>query len=92
MLESRRIALADHIARSGMGVMLATIWIHLGTDASKINDRLAVHFYSVAFLAFSMFACIVLCRRRLTRSYRSKCLSLESPDVSASLFGSILFG
>lgn len=33
--------------------MLATIWIHLGTNASKINDRLAVHFYSVAFLAFS---------------------------------------
>ncbi|KAJ9111238.1 hypothetical protein QFC22_006538 [Naganishia vaughanmartiniae] len=37
---------------AGMGVMLATIWIHLGTDASKINDRLSVHFYSVAFLAF----------------------------------------
>ena len=33
--------------------MLATIWIHLGANASKINDRLAVHFYSVAFLAFS---------------------------------------
>jgi hypothetical protein len=37
----------------GMGLMLATIWIHLGTDASTINDRLSVHFYSVAFLAFS---------------------------------------
>lgn len=39
----------------GMGVMLATIWIHLGTDASTINDRPSVHFYSVAFLAFSMW-------------------------------------
>ncbi|KAJ9095315.1 hypothetical protein QFC21_005681 [Naganishia friedmannii] len=41
---------------AGMGVMLATIWIHLGTDASKINDRLSVHFYSVAFLAFMSVA------------------------------------
>lgn len=42
-----------HLCRKGMGVMLATIWIHLETHANKINDRLAVHFYSVAFLAFS---------------------------------------
>lgn len=41
---------------AGMGVMLATIWIHLGTRASKINDRLSVHFYSVAFLAFMSVA------------------------------------
>jgi hypothetical protein len=40
---------------SGMGVMLATIWIRLGDEASTINDRLSVHFYSVAFLAFSRF-------------------------------------
>lgn len=36
-----------------MGVMLATIWIRLGTEAGTINDRLSVHFYSVAFLSFS---------------------------------------
>lgn len=29
-----------------------TIWIRLGTADSKINDRLSVFFYSVAFLAF----------------------------------------
>ncbi|KAJ7930537.1 P-loop containing nucleoside triphosphate hydrolase protein [Mycena leptocephala] len=29
-----------------------TIWIRLGTHDSTINDRLSVHFYSVAFLAF----------------------------------------
>jgi hypothetical protein len=29
-----------------------TIWIRLGRSDSIINDRLSVHFYSVAFLAF----------------------------------------
>lgn len=28
--------------------MLATIWIRLGTDASKINDRLSIYFFGVA--------------------------------------------
>ncbi|KAF5367203.1 hypothetical protein D9758_003922 [Tetrapyrgos nigripes] len=41
---------------AGMGVMLALIWINLGDDDSKINDRLSVHFYSVAFLAFMSVA------------------------------------
>jgi len=27
---------------SGMGLLLATIWIHLGYSAEKINDRLSV--------------------------------------------------
>ncbi|KAJ3517350.1 hypothetical protein NLJ89_g561 [Agrocybe chaxingu] len=40
----------------GMGFMLATIWIRLGTEDSTINDRLSVHFYSVAFLAFMSVA------------------------------------
>ncbi|KAF8154965.1 P-loop containing nucleoside triphosphate hydrolase protein [Crassisporium funariophilum] len=40
----------------GMGFMLATIWIRLGTEDSIINDRLSVHFYSVAFLAFMSVA------------------------------------
>lgn len=41
---------------AGMGLMLATIWIKLGREASTINDRLSVHFYSVAFLAFMSVA------------------------------------
>ncbi|KAJ6457693.1 P-loop containing nucleoside triphosphate hydrolase protein [Mycena sanguinolenta] len=41
---------------AGMGIMLATIWIRLGTSDSKINDRLSVHFFSVAFLAFMSVA------------------------------------
>ncbi|EAU87223.1 hypothetical protein CC1G_10502 [Coprinopsis cinerea okayama7 len=40
----------------GMGFMLATIWIRLGLSDSTINDRLSVHFYSVAFLAFMSVA------------------------------------
>ncbi|GLB44858.1 putative ABC-2 type transporter [Lyophyllum shimeji] len=40
----------------GMGLMLATIWIRLGHHDSTINDRLSVHFYSVAFLAFMSVA------------------------------------
>jgi len=39
-----------------MGVMLATIWIRLPQVDSRINDRLSVHFYSVAFLAFMSVA------------------------------------
>ncbi|KAK0206482.1 P-loop containing nucleoside triphosphate hydrolase protein [Desarmillaria ectypa] len=40
----------------GMGLMIATIWIRLGLRDSTINDRLSVHFYSVAFLAFMSVA------------------------------------
>ncbi|KAJ7085467.1 P-loop containing nucleoside triphosphate hydrolase protein [Mycena belliarum] len=41
---------------AGMGLMLATIWVNLGTDDSTVNDRLSVHFFSVAFLAFMSVA------------------------------------
>ncbi|GAA96982.1 uncharacterized protein L969DRAFT_90390 [Mixia osmundae IAM 14324] len=37
---------------AGMGAMLALIWIRLGTDSGKIQDRLSVSFFSVAFLSF----------------------------------------
>ncbi|VDC00690.1 unnamed protein product [Peniophora sp. CBMAI 1063] len=40
----------------GMGVMLATIWVNLPQTASRIDDRLSVHFYSVAFLGFMSVA------------------------------------
>ncbi|EJD54483.1 P-loop containing nucleoside triphosphate hydrolase protein [Auricularia subglabra TFB-10046 SS5] len=40
----------------GMGVLLATVWVNLGTAAVKINDRLSVHFFSVAFLGFMSVA------------------------------------
>lgn len=41
---------------AGMGFMLAVIWIRLGHKDSTINDRLSVHFYSTAFLAFMSVA------------------------------------
>jgi len=37
---------------AGMGFLLATIWIRLGSDAAKIQDYLSVCFFSVAFLSF----------------------------------------
>ncbi|GAA6011592.1 hypothetical protein JCM11491_004698 [Sporobolomyces phaffii] len=40
----------------GMGLLLATIWIHLGYSADKINDRLSVSFFAVAFLGFMSVA------------------------------------
>ncbi|GAA5911516.1 hypothetical protein JCM5296_000914 [Sporobolomyces johnsonii] len=36
----------------GMGLLLALVWIRLGTSSNKINDRLSVAFFSVAFLGF----------------------------------------
>lgn len=45
----------------GMAIMMGTIWIQLGYEASTINDRLSVHFYSVAFLAFMSVAGIPSC-------------------------------
>lgn len=35
---------------------LATVWVNLPQISSRINDRLSVHFFSVAFLAFMSVA------------------------------------
>ncbi|KAJ7020819.1 ABC-2 type transporter-domain-containing protein [Mycena alexandri] len=58
-----RDALLEHDAVNYSRNLLAygvragiTIWIRLGTDDSTINDRLSVHFFSVAFLAFMSVA------------------------------------
>ncbi|KDN36243.1 P-loop containing nucleoside triphosphate hydrolase protein [Tilletiaria anomala UBC 951] len=40
----------------GMGVLLATVWVNLPQLDSRINDRLSVHFFSVAFLGFMSVA------------------------------------
>ncbi|KAI0339335.1 P-loop containing nucleoside triphosphate hydrolase protein [Trametopsis cervina] len=40
----------------GMGVLLATVWVNLAQTSSKVNDRLSVHFFSVAFLGFMSVA------------------------------------
>jgi len=70
----------------GMGVMLATIWIRLPQVDSRINDRLGVHFYSVAFLAFMSVAGIpsfleeraVFLRERSNGLYSSAAYSIAS--------------
>ncbi|WOO83149.1 ABC transporter G family member 11 [Vanrija pseudolonga] len=40
----------------GMGAMLALIWINLARVDDRINDRLSIHFFSVAFLSFMSVA------------------------------------
>ncbi|SNX85063.1 related to ATP-binding cassette protein (ABC) transporter [Melanopsichium pennsylvanicum] len=40
----------------GMGVLLATVWVNLEQTDTRINDRLSVHFFSVAFLGFMAVA------------------------------------
>jgi hypothetical protein len=42
----------------GMGVLLGTVWIHnaRSRDATTIQDRLSVHFFSIAFLGFMSVA------------------------------------
>ncbi|PWN31519.1 P-loop containing nucleoside triphosphate hydrolase protein [Meira miltonrushii] len=40
----------------GMGVLMATIWVNLAKTDSRINDRLSIHFFSVAFLGFMSVA------------------------------------
>jgi ABC-type multidrug transport system ATPase subunit/ABC-type multidrug transport system permease subunit len=40
----------------GMGVLMATIWVHLARTDSRINDRISVHFFAVAFLGFMSVA------------------------------------
>lgn len=40
----------------GMGILLATVWVHLSPTSSHLNDRLSVHFFSVAFLGFMSVA------------------------------------
>ncbi|SPO26649.1 related to ATP-binding cassette protein (ABC) transporter [Ustilago trichophora] len=40
----------------GMGILLATVWVNLAQTDTRINDRLSVHFFSVAFLGFMAVA------------------------------------
>ncbi|TIC63007.1 P-loop containing nucleoside triphosphate hydrolase protein [Wallemia mellicola] len=35
-----------------MGLLIATVWLHLGTSSDKINERLSIHSFGVTFIAF----------------------------------------
>ncbi|KAJ8082345.1 hypothetical protein PM082_008200 [Marasmius tenuissimus] len=78
---------------AGMGLMLATIWINLGTDDSTINDRLSVHFYSAAFLSFMSVAGIPSFLEERSVFYREKKNGLYStlPFVLANTMVNIPF-
>ncbi|KAH8091409.1 P-loop containing nucleoside triphosphate hydrolase protein [Cristinia sonorae] len=74
----------------GMGVMLATIWVNLAQTSDKVNDRLSVHFFSVAFLGFMSVAGIpafleerqVFMRERLNGLYGPGAYVLANSIVS----------
>lgn len=40
----------------GMGILLATVWLHLSPTSTRINDGLSVQFFSLAFLGFMSVA------------------------------------
>ncbi|KAJ7485788.1 P-loop containing nucleoside triphosphate hydrolase protein [Mycena latifolia] len=78
---------------AGMGLILATIWIRLGDDDSKIDDRLAVHFFSAAFLAFMSIAGIPPFLEERSVYYRERTNGLCStlPFVLSNMFINMLF-
>ncbi|GAA5882560.1 hypothetical protein JCM16303_002042 [Sporobolomyces ruberrimus] len=67
----------------GMGLLLATIWIHLGYSADKINDRLSVSFFSVAFLGFMSVAGIPAFLEERSVFVRERRNGLYGPGVYA---------
>ena len=54
-LNSQRNLLA-YAARSimyiCMGLLIATVWLHLGYSSDKVNERLSIHSFAVTFIAF----------------------------------------
>ncbi|PPR01462.1 hypothetical protein CVT24_001866 [Panaeolus cyanescens] len=78
---------------AGMGLMLATIWIRLGSSDSTINDRLSVHFYAIAFLGFMSVAGIPSFLEERAVYYRESKNGLYTtlPFVLANTFVNIPF-
>ncbi|GAA5850639.1 hypothetical protein JCM9279_006370 [Rhodotorula babjevae] len=63
----------------GMAFLLATIWVNLGWSASKLNDRLSVSFFSVAFLGFMSVAGIPAFLEERAVFIRERANGLYSP-------------
>ncbi|GAA5824510.1 hypothetical protein JCM3770_000105 [Rhodotorula araucariae] len=63
----------------GMAFLLATIWVHLGWSANKLNDRLSVSFFSVAFLGFMSVAGIPAFLEERAVFIRERANGLYSP-------------
>lgn len=77
----------------GMGVLLATVWVNLDNSDSRINDRLSVHFFSVAFLGFMSVAGIpsFLEERAVMRRERFNGLYGPAPFTLANTFVTMPF-
>lgn len=70
----------------GMGVLLATVWVNLKQDDAHVQDRLSVHFFSVAFLGFMSVAGIpsFLEERSVFRRERANGMYTPGPFVLAN--------
>jgi len=66
---------------AGMGFLLATIWIRLKKEDGKINDRLSVFFFSVAFLGFMSVAGIPSFLEERSVFVRERSNGLYGPGV-----------
>lgn len=77
----------------GMGVLLATVWVNLAALDTRINDRLSVHFFSVAFLGFMSVAGIpsFLEERSVMRRERGNGLYGAAPFTLANTFVTMPF-
>ncbi|KAJ1559347.1 hypothetical protein HK405_010982, partial [Cladochytrium tenue] len=86
----------------GMGLMMALIWVRLGNASSTVNDRLSVHFFSVAFLSFMSVAGIpafleereVFVREKHNGLYKAGPYALANTlvNIPFMLLCAILFG
>ncbi|GAA5862294.1 hypothetical protein JCM8547_007591 [Rhodosporidiobolus lusitaniae] len=63
----------------GMALLLALVWIRLGWSGDKLNDRLSVHFFSVAFLGFMSVAGIPAFLEERSVFVRERANGLYSP-------------
>jgi ABC-type multidrug transport system permease subunit len=77
----------------GMGILLGTIWVNLAQNDSHIQDRLSVHFFSVAFLGFMSMAGIpsFLEERGVLHREQSNNLYGAAPFVLANTLFTIPF-
>ncbi|KAJ3286822.1 hypothetical protein HK104_008864 [Borealophlyctis nickersoniae] len=67
----------------GMGLMLGLVWINLGQSQERLQDRISVHFFSVAFLAFMSVAGIPAFLEERSVFLRERANGLYGPGAYA---------
>ncbi|SPO34941.1 related to ATP-binding cassette protein (ABC) transporter [Pseudozyma flocculosa] len=77
----------------GMGVLVATVWVNMPQTDARINDRLSVHFFGVAFLGFMSVAGIpsFLEERAVLMREKRNNLYTAAPYVLANTAASLPF-